>query len=67
MVIGRVVSFGPNKLIRRYLEKIKADLKIDSTSLLMNKIVGDYFLMQYGDDERKAVRAAVLEEHFKDY
>ena len=65
--MSRVVSFAPNKLVRMYLDRAGADLKITSPSLLMNKIVADYFLMQYGEDERKKMRTQYIEEHLKDF
>lgn len=63
----RVWSFAPNKLVSMYLDRIGKDLKITSPSALMNKLIADYFVMQYGEDVRKEVRKEFIDKEFGDY
>ena len=60
------MSFAPNKLTQIYLRKLSADLGTAKPSPLLNKIVGDLFLLKYGEDARNEARKEYTEMIFAD-
>ena len=62
----KVMSFAPNPLTQIYLRRISADLGEARPSPMLNKIVGELFLLKYGKDARNEARKEYTELIFKD-
>ena len=59
----RVISFKLNKFTSKYVEIIENDVKEDSPTKFMNKLLSDYFKLKYGIERWKEIRMKVLGIH----
>jgi hypothetical protein len=64
--MANFIKFTPVKITKMYLDKICEDLQADNNNKLMQKIISEYYLLRYGEDERKRVRDRFIEDYFND-